>query len=73
MVPFDYDGEHDDDWLPDLDFHPFLPYNKATTGVIGVDLGDCISGGEPRCRWPRKKRQKQQTRTLTSTRSLPNR
>jgi len=26
-------------------------------GVIGVDLDEVISSGEPRRRWPRKKRQ----------------
>ena len=44
-----------------LIFGVFLPYNRdagLTLGVIGVDLGDGISGGEPRRRWPRKKRQK---------------
>jgi len=40
-------------------------------GVIGVDLDDVILSGEPRRRWPRKKRQKQQTRTLNRTRSQP--
>ena len=50
---------------------PHAPYNKPITGVIGVDLDDVILSGEPRRRWPRKKRQKQQTRTLNRTRSQP--
>jgi hypothetical protein len=45
--------------VPELDFQALLPYNRGVMGVIGVDLGDAISGCEPRRRWPRKKRQNQ--------------
>jgi len=43
--------------LPALDGDEKLFYNKRAMGVTGVDPDDSISGGGPRCRRPRKKRQ----------------
>jgi len=39
-------------------------------GVIGVDLDDGISSGEPRRRWPRKKRQKHKREQQLRARGL---
>ena len=50
------DFERADYWNQELKLS-FCRIIERRLGVIGVDLDEVISSGEPRRRWPRKKRQ----------------